>query len=198
MVGDSHARCSKVQHGRVDRTTWLSLGVGFAAVEGNDGVRGGRTGVEDEDWLAMRRSVMGLVDSKPAVAAIWIGGNAMTQKPAASPVVAHQDAAERGSKIAEHVARFIAFVREALPDVAPLSSGPVPPHLADQQAVAARRSMAELLRITAKKPGAVPGCGGSAESQLRHGVSATVTDLRPLRLGGRQAPAGSERRANAA
>ena len=150
MVGDSHARCSKFQHGRVDRTTWLGLGVGFAAVEGNDGVRGGRTGVEDEDWLAMRRSVMGLVDSKSAVAAIWIGGNEMTQKPAASPVVAHHDAAERGSKIAEHVARFIAFVREALPDVAPLSSGPVPPHLADQQDVAVCRSMAELLRITAK------------------------------------------------
>ena len=74
----------------------------------------------------------------------------MTQKPAASPVVAHHDAAERGSKIAEHVARFIAFVREALLDVAPLSSGPVPPHLADQQDVAACRSMAELLRITAK------------------------------------------------
>ena len=155
MVGDSHARCSKLQHGRVDRTTWLGLSVGFAAIEGIDGVRGGRTGVDDEDWLAMRRSVTGLVDLKPAVVAIWIGGNAMTKKPAApsptaSPVVAHQEAAERGSKVAAHVSRFIAFVREVLPDVVPLILGPVPPHLADEHAVAACRSMAELLRVTAK------------------------------------------------
>ena len=109
----------------------------------------------------MKRAVSGLSSLHLGIVAIWIGGNALLEKTTApTPSALSQAGAppirlcdtlnERGTFLTTEITRFIAFVRELLPDVVPVVLGPVPPQLADKEAVQAFRVLSEWYRATAK------------------------------------------------
>ena len=97
-------------------------------MEGQGSVHGGCTGLASDEWVAMRRSLSGMLAVEPVMAVLSIGGKAVTDSraPAAGrlgdkqQVSAKSNAGDAAETVCGNVTTdsFIAFKRELLPEMA--------------------------------------------------------------------------------
>ena len=154
IIGDSHARARKFQKGLEQRVRWGSLSVGFRALESPGLSQGGRAGLDDREWLAMRQALSQVITRRPFLVGLWLGGNGLcyvSGENRPGSVGLRGNINEKMSKICDGAHKFVTFTRDLLPEAIVVIFGLAPPQGAASDVVAAFRQLSELLRKVAQE-----------------------------------------------